>query len=255
MLSSPRTTARRRPFAAVLIAAATLLSVTTATAQAQAPAAGGTTAAHSARVRYQKLVRSIQFNHPLSRQWGVYDSAWSGDPYSRVPSLVTVSGGVLHVKTTYRSGSGLCLCVDGGNPAKPYGRWVIRARATRNSDHGFAIMLWPVAEDWPRGGEIDIAEFPTADRKHVAFTVHYGTANLQIARNFTGDFAKWHNYAVVWTPTFIQYRIDGRVLTTVTDRAAIPSRPMHLALQGGTTVANPSHTSSTLDVAWVRSYR
>jgi Glycosyl hydrolases family 16 len=205
--------------------------------------------------RYQDLQATYGFSGPLSDQWGVYDSSWSGDPYSRVPSLVSVSDGMLHVATDNRSGSGLCMCVNGGNPTKAYGRWDIRARASKNSDHGFAVMLWPVAEDWPAGGEIDIAEFPSADRNRVEFTLHYGANNSRILQGFPGDFTKFHTYSVEWTPSYIRYWIDGKVLTTVTDPAAIPDRPMHLALQAGANTDNPSNTSSVLDVAWIKAYR
>lgn len=189
----------------------------------------------------------------LGGQWGIYNSTYGGDANARVPALVTVSGNQLHVATRGIAGSGLCLCMQGGSPRKPYGRWIVRARASANNDHGFAIQLWPNAEDWPAGGEIDLAEYPTGARNLVDFTVHYGAANNQIHRQFRGSFSDWHNYSVRWAPHFIAYRIDGRLLATIRNQAAIPTRPMHLAFLAGpeqTGAASP--TQAVLDVAWVK---
>ncbi len=108
------------------------------------------------------LARNYAFTG-LSSDWAVYDTTHSKAPSARVPSLVTVSGGALHVATVGAKGSGLCLCRNAAKPTKPYGRWDIRARVSKNADHGFAMLLWPNAENWPVGGEIDMAEFPGAD--------------------------------------------------------------------------------------------
>lgn len=186
--------------------------------------------------------------------WVVYDTTRSSDPHARVPSLVSVSHGVLHVTTTGDQGSGLCLCGPSAEPARPYGRWDVRARASVNPDHGFAILLWPNSNRWPRDGEVDIAEFPGDNRSLLQTTLHYGAANHRIMHFTHGDFARWHTYSVVWRRSVLEFLLDGRTVLRVTDRAAIPSTPMHLALQAGINagVATPSDTSATLDVTRVR---
>jgi hypothetical protein len=186
--------------------------------------------------------------------WVVYDTTNTSDPHARVPSLVSVSHGVLHVMTTGDQGSGLCLCGPTAKPAKPYGRWDVRARASVNADHGFAILLWPNSNRWPQDGEIDFAEFPGENRSLLQTTVHYGADNHTIMKFTHGDFARWHTYSVVWRPSALTFLLDGRTVLRVTDRAAIPSTPMHLALQAGVDsgVSIPSDTTATLDVTQVR---
>jgi hypothetical protein len=202
------------------------------------------------------LARNYAFTG-LSSDWAVYDTTHSKAPSARVPSLVTVSGGALHVATVGAKGSGLCLCRNTGKPTKPYGRWDIRARASKNADHGFAMLLWPNAENWPVGGEIDLAEYPDAARSRVQATVHYGAKNREYVGFLSGSFTTWHTYSVVWTSTSIIYSVDGRRFLTVHDRAAIPKGAMHLVLQAGANsgIRAAADTRATLDVDWVKVYR
>lgn len=184
----------------------------------------------------------------------MYDTTHSSDPHARVPSLVGVSNGILHIITRGDEGSGLCLCGAGAKPDKPYGRWDVRAKASVNADHGFAILLWPNSNVWPQDGEIDIAEFPGDNRSLLQATVHYGSTNQKIMKFTHGNFAKWHTYSVIWRPSSIRFLLDGRTVLRVTNRAAIPTTPMHLALQAGVNEGGsvPSDTSATLDVSEVR---
>lgn len=191
----------------------------------------------------------------LSSDWGVYNTTNTSTPNARVPSLVTVSDGALHVTTSGAKGSGLCLCRVASDVYAAYGRWDVRARAGANADHGFAILLWPHTGTWPQAGEIDLAEFPGATRSVLQTTVHYSTTNRQYTSFTSGDFTAWHTYSVIWTPTSLTYLLDDVPVMTVTDPAAIPSGPMQLAMQAGPNGSTPSDTSATLDVAWVKIYR
>jgi beta-glucanase (GH16 family) len=191
----------------------------------------------------------------LDPDWGVYNTAYSSNPDARVPSLITVSDGALHVTTSGKQGSGLCLCTGSGKPTVPYGRWDVRARAEADADHGFAVLLWPNAENWPVGGELDLAEFPGATRSVLQTTVHYGSTNRQYTAFTSGDFTAWHTYSVIWTPSSVTYLLDDRPVMTVTDPAAIPTGAMHLGLQAGANSSTPSATTATLDVEWVKIYR
>ncbi len=191
----------------------------------------------------------------LKRDWAIYDSTKSADPHARVPSLVTVSHGILHVTTTADEGSGLCLCRPGAKPTAPYGRWDVRARAGAGTGHGFAILLWPNSNHWPQDGEIDIAEFPGLTRSLLQTTVHYGADNHQLQDFAHGNFAAWHTYSVIWRRTSITFLVDGVPIHRVVDPAAIPTTAMHLALQAGADSNTSSSVSATLDVAWVKMYR
>lgn len=204
------------------------------------------------------LIRTYAFSGPsLSSDWVVYDTTRTTSKFARVPSLVTLSGGALHVGTDGAKGSGLCLCHNGAKPTKPYGRWDIRAKVSKNADHGFAMLLWPNAENWPRGGEIDMAEFPGNARSRVQATVHYGANNREHVGFLSGSFTTWHTYSVTWTAKSITWSVDGRPFFTVKDPVAIPKGAMHLVLQAGVNsgVRSATNTRAALDVDWVKVYR
>jgi hypothetical protein len=193
--------------------------------------------------------RTYSFNSaPLNHDWAKYDTGSN----ARVASLVWVKSGRLHVAAAGGRGSGLCLCRGPRSTVAPYGRWDVRARASRNTDHGFAIMLWPDSGSWPSAGEIDLAEFPGTERNVLQTTVHYSSSNRQVTHFTSGDFTRWHTYSVIWKRSSLTYLLDGRTVMHVTRAAAIPHGPMHLAIQAGADDAHPSATRARLDVDWVR---
>jgi beta-glucanase (GH16 family) len=116
-------------------------------------------------------------------------------------------------------------------PGQMYGRWEVRARSQPGTGYGPVLLLWPDAENWPIGGEIDFLEIPKGDRKVNNFTVHYGPDNSQNGVSQTGDFSQWHNYAVEWTPDHIAGFLDGKEIFRTTDKAQLPPGPMHLGIQ------------------------
>ena len=125
------------------------------------------------------------------------------------------------------------------------------------------MLLWPDAEDWPEGGEIDIMEIPKGDRTKAHFTVHWGENNKQDAASVTGDFTQWHTFAVEWTPDHIIGYLDGVEFYRNEDKDANPPGPMHFAMQqdigpyGNDWIPAPdSSTPSevTFEVDWVRIY-
>lgn len=146
---------------------------------------------------------------------------------------------------------------------RQFGRWEIRAKANPGWGYGDVALLWPVAEDWPEGGELNFMEIPKGDRTESHTIVHYGEDNSQVGRTTTGDFTQWHNYAVEWLPDRVVFYIDGREVFRTTDPETIPPRPMHLAMQqdigpyGNDWIpARDERTPETLDfqVDWVRIY-
>jgi beta-glucanase (GH16 family) len=148
-------------------------------------------------------------------------------------------------------------------PGRKYGRWEVRARAERGNGYSAVILLWPDAEDFPEGGEIDFMEIPDGQRGEVHFVLHYGEDNSQVGTTTSGDFSQWHNYGVEWTPDHVAGFIDGQEVYRSTDRHTIPPRPMHLAIQqdigpfGHGWVQPPDATTPSqvkLQVDWVRVY-
>ncbi len=214
------------------------------------------TAATSGSHAYTTLRHSLSFtSDTIAPAWSVYDNSHKTDPAARrtrVRSLVSVSDGALHVKSSGSSGSGLCLCGAGYKSTTPYGRWDVRARINANRDHSAAILLWPSTGSWPSAGEIDLLESWKADRSTAVFTVHYGAGNHQIMKSTTVDVSTFHTYSVEWTSRYIRYWIDGRLLISVTDTRAIPHGPMFLSMQAGPHGSAPSATSASLIVSSVK---
>ncbi|NED69711.1 glycoside hydrolase, partial [Streptomyces sp. SID10244] len=62
-----------------------------------------------------------------------------------------------------------------------YGRWEICARSTIGSAAWTPMaLLWPDAEDWPDGGEVDFMEISYPLRDRVDYNLHWGNAtNLE----------------------------------------------------------------------------
>ncbi len=187
--------------------------------------------------------------------WDVYNSAGTATPDANDPTKVSVSDGMLELQTQGLAGSGVCMCTPNSEPTTPYGRWDVRARMSAGSANGGVILLWPNAENWPVGGEIDLAEINSAARTSSDFVVHYGAQNNQMLLTTPLDATAWHVYSVEWTPTEIRFWIDGLLLKTITDPAMIPTGAMHLVAQVGPhTDATADTTESELDIDWIKRY-
>jgi hypothetical protein len=203
-----------------------------------------------------RMVRSDDFNGTgIGSQWSVYNSAHSANPLANVPSLAAVSGGMLKLTTKGLSGSGVCMCRNGSSPTAPYGRWEVRARMSRGGGNGGVVMLWPNAENWPVGGELDMAEISKSDRQAEDFVVHYSAANHQYLMTTKKDFTQWHTFSIEWTSTQIRYWIDGTYVTAVTDTAKIPKGAMHVVIQAGPHGSPQTRPQSEMDIDWIHVFQ
>ena len=117
------------------------------------------------------------------------------------------------------------------------------------------MLLWPDAENFPVGGEVDFMETGDETRQKTDFFLHYGASNHQLHGQVAIDATQWHNWAVEWAPRPLTAYVDGQEWYTTRDTGAFPPGPMHLTLQldwfpkGGGAV-QPSTTSAD----WVRYY-
>jgi beta-glucanase (GH16 family) len=195
----------------------------------------------------------------LRPEWAPYSGETTDDVGRYVPANITVADGTLRL--TGRGGSesaGLAWF-----PGQQYGRWEIRARSQQGNGYGGVALLWPDAEDWPVGGEINFMEIPNGDKRESHFVVHYGEDNSQVGTTTASDFTQWHNFAVEWTPDHVAGFIDGQEIFRTSDPDVIPPRPMHIAIQQdigpmGKDWIPPLDASTpaevTLEVDWVRIY-
>jgi beta-glucanase (GH16 family) len=92
------------------------------------------------------------------------------------------------------------------------------------------LILWPNAENWPAGGEIDFAETDSAATS-VAFFLHYNPSNEQVFGHKDLDITQFHNYAVEWVDGRITGYIDGEKFFESTDDDTMPPGGMHPTIQ------------------------
>jgi beta-glucanase (GH16 family) len=196
--------------------------------------------------------------HALGPAWRPYSGETTGGVGRHDPANLHVADGTLSIVSHGLSSGGL-EWTDG----QLYGRWEVRARTERATGYGDVLILWPDAEDFPRGGEVDFMEIPKPERTEYNFNLHFGADNSQNGTKVAGDFTQWHNYAVEWMPDHVAGFVDGQEVFRTTERHQIPPRPMHLAIQqdiGPYDDWIPPRDASTppevhFDIDWVRIYR
>lgn len=207
------------------------------------------------------LVGADEFDGPGVDQarWQPYSGSTDGGAAQRRPERLSVAGGVLTVTARGSESGGMAWQTD-----QTYGRWEVRARTGPGAGYRPALLLWPAAEDWPRGGELDFLDITRPDRTQTDFVVHSGADDQRAGAAVAGDFTGWHNYAVEWMPDHIAGFVDGQQVFRTDDPARIPSRPMHLAIQqdvgpsaDGRTPPRDASTPAEvrMEVDWVRIYR
>jgi hypothetical protein len=189
----------------------------------------------------------------LSDEWGVYDGPGHAGNGRRTPDAVSVRDGVLTITGTPQ-GDTAGMEWGGG---QRYGRWEGRVKAPVSDEtYNALLLLWPDAEDFPVGGEIDFMEMMDHTRQKTHVFLHYGEDNKTISGSVTADATQWHNWAVEWTPTHIATYLDGKEWWRTERTDIFPPRPMHLCIQldwfpdesGGEV------QTSTMEVDWVKQY-
>ena len=114
-------------------------------------------------------------------------------------------------------------------------------------------LLWPDADDWPTGGEIDFMEIIDPARQIVEGYLHHGPPDQREGSAVAINATSWHSWAVEWTVDHIDFLVDGVPWWTTTTTAHFPPGPMQLCLQldnfGGDISAG-----GQLVVDWVRQY-
>jgi licheninase len=140
------------------------------------------------------------------------------------------------------------------NPGQMYGRWEVRVKSpVASPNYHSVLLLWPDAEDWPAGGEIDFMEIFDPTRQNVSASLHYSRLNQVDSANITIDATQWHNWAVEWTPQKITIYVDGVPWASTTNTAHFPPRPMHLCIQLDNFGGDISQGGQMI-VAWARQY-
>lgn len=211
----------------------------------------GTAAGRTSRGR---LVpgREDDFNRPaLDPSWYRYDGPGHAGEGVRSPEQINVVNGVLHIDGTADGTTGGMSW----NAGQRYGRWETRARyAPGTAAYHQVLTLWPDAEDFPEGGEVDYSEVSDQQRQNLEFFLHFGSDNDQVSATRPVDTTQWHVYAVEWTPDHIVGYVDGVEFFRSQDPATFPPRPMHPTIQLDWFPGDGPRGPGSMEVDWIRQY-
>lgn len=170
---------------------------------------------------------------------------------TRLPQMLSFSNGTMTI-------TGDAQGNDEGiawTPGQKYGGWEVRLRvAPGAANYDPVLLLWPDAENWPKGGEVDFMEmWNDPARQTVNSVLHYGPSNKQIVASTAVDATQWHTYAVKWTSTQITTYVDGVPLFTSTNKSQFPPGAMHLCIQLDT-MGPDIAAGGQMEVAWAKQY-
>ncbi len=183
--------------------------------------------------------------------WGLYDGPGHDGRGRRSPGAISVANSVMTI-------SGATTGTTGGmswGTGSRYGRWEVRMRApAADPSYNAVLLLWPDAENWPVGGEVDFAEMSDPSRRRTDAFLHYGASNDQVQGSVTIDATQWHNWAVEWTPAGIATYVDGAAWWSTTDTSILPPGSMHLCIQLDWFPEGGAVRPSRLDVDWAAFY-
>jgi len=198
--------------------------------------------------------REDDFTEDLSG-WGVYDGPGHADKGTRSPAAASVADGVL---TLNGDAEGTTAGMAWGNgKGQKYGRWEGRVRAPASDPtYNALLLLWPDAEDFPEGGEIDFMEMTDHTRQSTDVFLHHGEDNAQEHGTVKIDATRWHNWAVEWTPKGVTTYVDGEQWWHTDKAEALPPGPMHLCIQLDwfPQERDGAVKPSQMQVDWVRQY-
>jgi len=197
--------------------------------------------------------RVDEFNGPLGPEWVSYNGPGHEGKGKRSPSAISTSDGILTINGDSAGTTGGMAWGTG----QKYGRWEGRVKApVSDPSYNALLLLWPDAENWPVGGEIDFMEMDDPTRQSTAIFVHYGAEDNKVTSNVKVDATEWHNWAVEWTPDHIVAFLDGKEWYRTSDPEVQPPGPMHLTIQLDWFPDNGdgSVQPSSLQVDWVAQY-
>jgi hypothetical protein len=207
---------------------------------------GGSTSSGGWNLKYQDDFSGGSVDES---KWGVYEGRGNQGIGYRKRSQVSVSGGELKLTGSGSNGGGVAF-----KPDQTYGKYEIRMKFDKGNGYNVAMLLWPTNEDWPRGGEVDIAEIFSGNHNKVGYFDHYGANNDQFWHwQDPVDTSAWHTYGVSWEKDKIIWFLDGKEVWRVTDKVGIPTTQHFLALQLDV-AESKSRTNTTMHIDWVKIY-
>lgn len=187
----------------------------------------------------------------VSGDWNMYDGPGHAGNGVRTPDAISVTDGILTITGSENGDAG---GMAWSANSQQFGRWEGCAQSPPGAaDLHTLFLLWPTAEDWPEGGEVDFMEISDPSRQEVGGFLHYGADNSQTEGTTQVDATEWNAFAVEWTPEKVTYLVNGEPWFEDTDPSHNPPGPMHLTIQldnfGGDLAGG-----AEMHVDWVRQY-
>lgn len=201
----------------------------------------------------------------MQSKWWDYPDDWldSNKVCEYEPSqTISVSGDIMNM-FIHTVADGTCMTaapvprlpdpVDSSN-GQLYGMYSVRMKSDPVAGYKTAFLLWPDSENWPEDGEIDFPE-GALDGTVDAY-MHYKGATVgsqQDAYITDVSYTAWHTYTIEWTPDYVKFLLDGKVMGDSTDASLIPDTPMHWVMQteSGLDGGKPeSGAQGNLQIAW-----
>lgn len=183
--------------------------------------------------------------------WDLYNGPGHDGKGRRSPSAVSLADGVMTI-TGSPDGTTEGMAWD---PGQKFGRWEARVKSPAgDSSYHAVLLLWPDAENWPAGGEVDFMEISDGTRQTTDMFLHYGADNAQKSGSVQLDATQWHDWAVEWTPKGITAYVDGTRWWNTTDTSVLPPGPMHMTIQLDWFPEAGAVKQTQMSVDWVRRY-
>jgi hypothetical protein len=183
--------------------------------------------------------------------WEMYDGEGHGGNGQRKPSAFSIANGELTVTGSSNGVSGGMAYKSG----QKYGKWEARMKVVPGDpDYHPVLLLWPDAENWPVGGEVDYAEMESTS-KDVDFFLHYGKSNSQTNKSVAVDITQYHVYSVEWRAEGIKGYVDGKQFFSDTNKSHLPPGPMHMTIQLDAFGGDSGYKETKMIVDWIRQHK
>jgi beta-glucanase (GH16 family) len=185
-----------------------------------------------------------------------------------------IENGELVIKANYVGGSGQGAYTSASLTTRNkksfmYGKIQARIKTPSPTGSWPAFWLLPVRGGWPQNGEIDVLESVSQNPNTVFGSVHYASggvhASLMNMNNLPAPLSTdYHIYEIVWSPSAIDWYIDGSQYghfdTGGADNSAFTGYPFYIILNyaiGGAwaEAPNSSQYPGEMRVDWVRQWQ
>jgi hypothetical protein len=182
----------------------------------------------------------------MGSNWALYNGPGHNNNGTRRPEAFSMDGDVVTITGTAGGRSG-GTALTSHSLYRDRIETCMRAPAG-DEDYHPVLTLWPDAEDWPVGGEVDYAEIFDAARQEVNFFLHYGASNSQTGGDRVVNATAWHSYAVDWSASCMIGYVDAVEFFRDCNTSHLPPRSMHATIQLDAFGGNSGYTQSTMQV-------